>query len=215
MYKKLIGVAWHIIAVLGLIFTANAHAKEIISCDLNVAMMLDFYDPSSHENGKVTVVTHRHLTTDMLLLRRGSTGSIAGDLEYTLNKIPNHPQGLDLASRLKMAVKSGLQPPNRKPVREVDCYFMRAVTRNPRVGETYYIWGIHLQREGDFMKSKEMYEKAESLGLDSAEFHYNFGLLYYSLEHYELAKEKADQAYSQGFPLGGLRKKLESSGFYQ
>ena len=195
-------------------FTVNVLAGDTDYCDLTVSAKhrtLDFYNPDDNKSG--TIVTDYHLTTDMLLLKTGSTGSISDDLHYTLEHIPNHPQALDLASRLQIAVKNGFKQPGEKPKRTADCYFARAIEKNRKSGETYYLWGLHLQRNGEYPDSAKKYDKAEALGLNNAEFHYNYGLLYYSLGNYELANGRAARAYSQGFPLEGLRKKLESKGY--
>jgi tetratricopeptide (TPR) repeat protein len=203
---------------LGQAIIPYTHGAESIGCNLNLSNHygpFDYYDPANHQGETIEQVERRHLTPDMLMLRKGSTGRINGDLAYTLNAVPNHPQALDLASRLQMAVNSGRKPANEKLLRNIDCYFMRAVTMNPRMGETYYIWGLHFQRNSDYVEAYEKYEQAEAMGMDSAEFYYNFGLLQYSLKNYDLAKERADQTYSLGFPLEGLRKKLKVKGYYQ
>jgi tetratricopeptide (TPR) repeat protein len=183
-------------------------------CDLSFNnRTTDFYEYSSERADKVGIVESYHLTTDMLLLRKGATSSIAGDVDYTLGRIPNHPKALDLVSRLQSAIDSGIMPSREKLRKKVDCYFARAVAFNAGIGETYYIWGLHLQRAKDLKRAHEMYEKALSLGQDSSEFYYNYGLLFFSDKKYEDATIQANKAYSMGFPLGGLRNKLKSKGY--
>ena len=49
-------------------------------------------------------------------------------------------------------------------------------------------------------------------GAESAEFHYNFGLLYIDLENYTEAREQAELAYAKGAPFPGLKNKLTRLG---
>jgi hypothetical protein len=42
--------------------------------------------------------------------------------------------------------------------------------------------------------------------------HYNLGLLYVDQMQYDLAREQAKQAYELGYPLNGLRARLERAG---
>ena len=50
------------------------------------------------------------------------------------------------------------------------------------------------------------------LAPNSSEAHYNIGLMYTEMEEYPLAREHAQKAYSLGFPLPGLRSKLQRAG---
>jgi len=204
---------WLQLATYSVLFCFNAAQAQIINCDLSFSGATDFYEPSRDREAKINVVVNRHLTKEMLQLKRGSTGTIAADIDYTLGRIPNHPQALELASRLKSAVDSGLKPKTEKLRRGIECYFTRAATLNSQIGETHYIWGLHLQRAGDISAAYEKYRKAQALGEDSAEFYYNFGLLHFADNKYKEAKEMANKAYSMGFPLQGLRRKLKSKGF--
>jgi hypothetical protein len=47
---------------------------------------------------------------------------------------------------------------------------------------------------------------------NSAEVHYNFGLLYVATGELDLAVEHANRAYGLGFPLPGLRRMLANAG---
>ena len=56
------------------------------------------------------------------------------------------------------------------------------------------------------------YELAESLGEESANFHYNFGLLQADLKNWDKAFAYAEKAQRAGLMLPGLRGKLEKAG---
>lgn len=173
----------------------------------------DFYDPANHQgNTRVNIVVGAHLTQSMLQMKRGNTGlEISTDLDYTLRAIPNHPQALDLASRLERAVRLGQKPKSERLDRTVNCYFLRALKLNGDVPETLYVWGLHFQRNGKLKEAHDRFEKAEELGIGDALFDYNYGLLYFSLGDMKQAKTYADKAYGAGVAFPGLRNKLKNA----
>ena len=56
----------------------------------------------------------------------------------------------------------------------------------------------------------EQLNKAEELTPRDANVQYNLGLVYFELKDYENSLKHAKIAYDLGFPLKGLREKLES-----
>jgi len=58
----------------------------------------------------------------------------------------------------------------------------------------------------------DAYNDASTLGLDTAEFHYNMGLLMVDVKDYESAKVHAQKAYSMGARFPGLQNKLKAVG---
>jgi TPR repeat protein len=52
------------------------------------------------------------------------------------------------------------------------------------------------------------------LGLNSPELYYNLGLLYLDMKDLRQAKEYADKAYGEGYPLPGLKNRLERAGVH-
>ena len=91
----------------------------------------------------------------------------------------------------------------------VECYFTRAITFTPNDPMLYYLLGIYLHEKGELKKALDAYNDALTLGLDSAEFHYNFGLLMVDLGDYQTARAYAHEAYAEGVPFPGLRNKLQ------
>lgn len=203
--------------VLGVLLVEPAVGDEYPAyCDLDLKNHYgpyNFYDSSAARNRALELVESAHYSTAMIMLKSGhTTDIIAGDLDYTLAVFPNHPGGLDLASRLDKAVRAGMRKKRDKLKRPLDCYFERALRMDPNVGETYYIWGVHYHRNDRYDEALEKYLQAEELGESSPGFHYNLGLLYFDLEQYSKAKECADRAYALDYPLNGLRSKLEKLG---
>ncbi len=166
--------------------------------------------------GPVKRVTNVHLKPRMLALERGGTSHRIGpDLNYTLSRIPNHPQALDLASRLEKAIETR---PNKhadeRMAYSADCYFQRALKFTPskQRGVVYMLYGLHMQRNGEHQKALELYLESENSGYESIELDYNMGLAYFYTSDYANAKKKAQLAYSEGYPLEGLRNLLKEAG---
>ena len=73
----------------------------------------------------------------------------------------------------------------------------------------FYILGIYLPQKGELERALVAYDDAQAVGADSAEFHYNMGLLLVDIGDYELARAHAKKAYDKGAPLSGLQNKLK------
>jgi tetratricopeptide (TPR) repeat protein len=214
------------ILTIALLTTLPAWADK--RCEMNLANGYgpwDYYNPKSHvptsstPMGPVRRVTNVHLKPQMLRLTGRATGTISGDLDYTLRAIPNHPLGLDLASRLelRLATTAAKQLNSffsyEKMVRNAECYFRRALSLNNRTAETYFIYGIHLHRNKKYQEAAVAYEKALSLKDTNIEANYNYGLTLVKLERYSEAEIQAVKAYSKGYPLSGLKNLLTKKGF--
>jgi tetratricopeptide (TPR) repeat protein len=96
----------------------------------------------------------------------------------------------------------------------VECYFERAFAFHPDDPNPYFIYAVYLHRQKDYAAALKEYEQAEMLGLDSAELYYNLGLLYLDMKDLKQAKTYADKAYDQGYPLPGLKNRLERAGVH-
>jgi Flp pilus assembly protein TadD len=82
----------------------------------------------------------------------------------------------------------------------------------PGDGMVRLVYAIYLHRRGDLEAALVRYHEAEQLMPDSVEVHYNLGLLYADLGKLDLAKAEAAKAYADGYPLQGLRRKIERLG---
>ncbi|MFT5721803.1 MAG: tetratricopeptide (TPR) repeat protein [Motiliproteus sp.] len=210
-----LGSLW--LVSLAVLFVGSVHACEEIR-----GRGLNYYDPDNLPKlcqGRPSCdFSERgiglHLTKSMLKLEKGATGSIAGDLDFMFHYWPNHPLALDLASRLVMLQK---KQPRKFGVldQKVDCYFLQAIQLFPQQGATFMVYGIHLHREGRYQEAIDKYLQAESLGIDSAEFHYNLGLAYLKAEAFEKANLQARLAYAKDYPLPWLQDQLIKAGHWK
>lgn len=156
------------------------------------------------------VVERVHFTDDVRTLRRGATGSIAGDIDYVLNWFANHHGALDAMARL--AVREGTNVPRRASW-PVECRFHWAARVNPRDGMVPLIRGMYHHRSGDDVSARQYLERAVDLSPNNPEIRYNAGLILFRLGHYEAARNHARRAYSLGHPLPGLRNMLAEAGY--
>ena len=154
------------------------------------------------------IVETYHFTQSVETLRHGqSTSKIGADIAYTLRAFPNHPRALlamgDLARRERTAEPKGAGYP-------VNCWFDRAIQFRPDDGTVRLVYGISLARDDKPKDALEQLRKADELMPNNANVQYNLGLVYFELKDYENSLKHAKIAYGLGFPLGGLRSKLEN-----
>jgi tetratricopeptide (TPR) repeat protein len=132
------------------------------------------------------------------------------DLDYTLRAWPNHHEALNLVSivrRLKMTnLRNFKYPP-------AECYLQRAINFAPHDYVPYMLYASVLHQENDLESALEVYKKAESLAPTELQLKYNLGLLLVDMGKHKEAADYAKEVYSEGFPLGGLRKQLDAAGY--
>jgi tetratricopeptide (TPR) repeat protein len=158
-------------------------------------------------------VNANHFNNDVRSLRKGqSSAHIAGDLHFILHRFPNHPGALEamirLGERQKRAKPSGA-------IETVECYIYRAALFAPGDVNVRALYGLYLSKAGKRKQALEQLVAANKLAPDSRNIHYNLGLLYFDEKDYDKAKEHAKRAYDLGFPLEGLKKKLQSVGAWE
>jgi len=177
----------------------------------------DYADPANavpqgnEPESKLHLVERAHFTADVENLVRGFTSFTAlPDLEYTLRAFPNHHRALNSIANYHIknnAKKIGLY--------SIDCWFDRAMRFRPDDAVVRLIYAIYLARTDQKKSALEQYQTALELQPDSAETHYNIGLLYFDMQKYDLAFEHAEMAYDLGYPLPGLRKRLVKVGAWK
>lgn len=165
------------------------------------------YRTASDKNKRL--VEGSHFTRDVETLQRGSSGSIAGDISYTLSSFPNHPRAL--VAMMKLGERDKTERP-RGARFTIACYFARAVQFAPNDGAVRILYGVYLLRRGEKDAAVDQLQAARELVGDSPNLHYNLGLAYFDMKDYDKALLHAKKAYELGFPLPGLRDKLKQAG---
>ena len=164
----------------------------------------DYRDPVER-NDHILTVERFHFNSDVQSLRSGETSAyIMTDLDYVLRAVPNHH--LALAALARYAPR---RTPQEAHFRRTECYFWRAVTFRPDDPVPRAAYGVYLMQEGRLDDAEQQYLKALEIDDSYAEAHYNLGLLYVRKGDLDKASQHADKAYELGFPLPGLKRKIE------
>ncbi|HQT25586.1 MAG TPA: tetratricopeptide repeat protein [Burkholderiales bacterium] len=172
------------------------------------------YGPFNYEDPvakakRLPIVEKFHFTSEVENLIKGESGSVGGDLDYVLRSFPNHHRALNSLIRLALKQK-------RTQITDmhftVDCYFERAIGFVPDDAIVHLLYGNYLYGVKKYNESLDQYLDAEKLDPQNANVLYNAGLLYFDLKDYEKALSYAKRAYAAGFPLQGLKLKLEKAG---
>ena len=172
----------------------------------------DYTNPQ-HRSQNLPVVEANHFTPEVEQLIHGkSSGTVFGDLDYTLRSFPNHHRALFAIIRIatepgnkgRGAVGTLTTPP--------ECYLQRAVRFKPDDGKVYLLFGLYLHKLGKLPEAEAYYRNAVKLMPNSAEAHYNLGLVLTDQQKFAEAVPVARKAYQLGYPLAGLRKRLAAAG---
>ena len=166
----------------------------------------DYFDPGRRGASLLDNVEKGHLVPGRRHLAEGNFRQAHDNLDFVLRWYPNHPQALDLYS--KLAMKRG-QPQSALP------YFDYALRFSGKDISTAILYGIHRFRMGDYSKAVARFRQALALNPQSAEAHYNLGLTHLQLKEFGKARRHAHKAYELGYPLPGLRDKLRAQGQWQ
>jgi tetratricopeptide (TPR) repeat protein len=167
---------------------------------------VDYRDPN--ETYKRNIVERFHFTPEIESLQKGLNGPLPGDIHYTLIQLVNHHRALQAMANWQVK-----HP--RKDTDEfypADCYFERALAFTPDDPLIYMIWGNYVYRIKEYDRAVLIYRRAEELAPNDPEVQYNLGLLNIELKDYDKAKDYAQKAYAQHYPLPGLRNKLKRLG---
>ncbi|WP_199917167.1 hypothetical protein [Parazoarcus communis] len=154
-----------------------------------------------------------HFTPDVEMMRRGkSTSVLAADIAYTLRHFPNHHRALKTMGDWSLKVKRN-PPPGGEVT--VECWFERAARFAPDDAMVKTIHGLYLLKRNQPKEAVEQLELALAQAGEDANVHYNLGLAYADLKQYDKALSSAHAAYRLGFPLPGLKNKLERVGAWR
>ena len=167
----------------------------------------DYYNEDDAKG--LSVVENFHFGPQVESLQRGMSGTIGGDIGYTLDHFPNHPRALASMARLALRAKKPQAP---GATLSVECYFRRALAFVPADGATRALFGAYLLSLRRDSEAVEQLQVALEAQPGNATAWYNLGLAQSRLKHWPAAVTAAHQAYALGFPLPGLRQQLKSAG---
>lgn len=196
-------------ALFGVLFVSAisgiAHADESDCGDLRNA-----YGPFDYRTVPEMnrfLVEKEHFTPEVERLIKGNAGYIGADLDYTLRAMPNHHRAL--LSMTNLSFKEGTERP-RGSRYTVACWFDRAIRLAPDDGKMRSVYGYYLSRKGRSKEAIEQFKLALEYGQDDGNTHYNLGLVLFNVKEYDESLAHAKAAEERGFPLQGLKNKLQS-----
>jgi hypothetical protein len=165
---------------------------------------LRFVDERVRNN--VSLVDRFHTWIARDAIATGQKGpNVIGDLDFSLRHSPNHHEALKL---LVDYDRAGGKPYDYAPI---PCYFGWARVFAPDDATVLALNALYYWRH-DQRRSAELFDAALALEPTSPELNYNAGLLYFELGDYARARRHAHAAYGAGFPLPGLRTRLQKAG---
>lgn len=176
------------------------------------------YGPYDYRKGKsehansLKLVESAHFAGDVENGIRGISGTLEGDLDYTLRAFPNHHGALRTLMRVAARVPNTVILYLPRGSRPVECYFDRAQRFAPDDPAVYSLYGSYLLSVGRHTEALAKYATAVQLDPDNPTATYNLGLLYYKNKDMAQANKYAQRAYALGFPLPGLKNLLVAAG---
>lgn len=194
---------------LAMVFAAGNVAAQLSSSVCGT--LKNGYGPYDYrvDRRQLPIVEEYHFTPEVEALVRGPSGSVGGDLGYTLRAFPNHPRALMAMMRLGEKLKTP-QPPGAQYT--VECYFERAARFRPDDAIVKMIYATFLQKNSRDRDAIAQLEVAATLAGDNAFTHYNIGLIYFDGKKYDEALVEAQRAYGLGVPMPELREQLKAVG---
>lgn len=175
---------------------------------ISVAGQYGPWDYRVHKD-KLPVVETNHFTMQVEALIKGiTTHKLAPDLDYTLQKVPNHHRALVSVMRFgerKGAGGDAMSLP-------IECYFERALrwrSDDVIVRMLYSQFLTKAKRRPEAIKQLEI---ATELAKDSAMTHQNVGLVYLEMQEYDRALASAHLALSYNPNADKLADALKKAG---
>jgi hypothetical protein len=195
---------------LGCLLNAMSYGQEVHGCgDLrNHYGPFDYTNPVARRD-LLPIVEGAHFTPQVAALVRGQSGDHPiSDIDYTLRAFPNHHGALSSVSRY--ALNGGRRWSN-PDVQSAHCYFRRAIVFAPHDAAVRILYGNYLLKSGNEADARKEYEQALSLAPESADIAYNAGLFFVEIGDLDRARSLAKLAYEKGYPLPGLRTRIEEA----
>ena len=165
-------------------------------------------DTTSTLQWRIADVKKNHLDPAASRMNEGIYSTrVIDDLNFILERVPNHYPALQELIRYKLG---GGDADRHRPF---ICYFDMAQGFAPDDANVLVLKGMYLYKTGDNDRAEVHWQQALHIDPNSADAHYNLGLLYVERAQYQVALEHAVKAYSLGFPLPGLKNKLIQAGY--
>ena len=167
----------------------------------NGVVIQDYYSPINIDYLNKVTAAHVNKTKKRYIEHKYQW--VLEDINYTLYRVPNHPESLQMLSNFSFDKNQKLTSPLKATK-----LFKKAIEYTPKQPITYILFGIHLHKMKKYKQAIEQYKMAITYDPSNIEAHYNIGLSYFEIKNYEKARFHAQIAYDKKFPLNGLKNKL-------
>lgn len=195
--------------VVFLFFCSSASAQSNVSGCGSLENSYGPYDYRTERDRHLKIVEQYHFTPNVESLIRGNSGSLGGELSYTLRASPNHHRALMAMIRLGEKLKS---PQPLGSGYTVECWFERALRFRPDDSTVRLIYATFLMKDGRESDAVKQLDVATAAATDNAFTQYNAGMIYFDMRNYDKALVQAHKAYGLGFEQPALRDQLQSVG---
>jgi len=139
----------------------------------------------------------------------GRAVDVMENFHFVLRRSPNHQRAMELM--IKWSSAGGHDERFAKP----SCFFVWGTEFVPDDPVVWRLGGLYFWKTGDVRRAQHWWEEAVRIDPESADAHYSLGLLYFDAGNFESSRKHARAAYEAGYPLPGLRNKLEAVGQWQ
>lgn len=174
------------------------------------------YDYTKAGNrSKFPIVEDNHLTENVQYHIRGESGTVPGDLDYTLRAIPNHHVALLSMIRYQVKLNKRMLSNPKPLLNSPECYLQRAIYFSPKDAFSISLYAYYLKEINKPEKAADLYEKALAIDPNNSKILYSYSLLLISVKKHEKALEFAKKAYEHGNPPPGLKNKLINLGVWR
>ena len=145
-----------------------------------------------------------HYCAGLILVNQGKPSHAIKEFDFTLARVPtDHYLHAEIMTRIAMAYFELGQK------EEANTFFDTAISQHNQLPQGYIGKAITLRKDKQLTKAIEILVKGDkNTEHMSAEINYHLGLAYYDNKQYERSKQHANIAYELGYPLQGLRRKL-------
>lgn len=167
------------------------------------------FDYRVTQGQQLKIVEDYHFTPAVESLIRGVSGTLAGEIDYTLRAFPNHHRALASMLNLSVRMKSDTLKGANFPV---ECYFKRALTFRPDDQIARMLYAKYLTVKGRPDEATRQLDVIADVVKDEPFTHHNLGLLYLDLKQYDKALAQAHLAIAQGFARPDLKQGLQAAG---
>lgn len=173
----------------------------------------NYTNPRSKKN--IHIVEQYHFNPLVQYLKRGATGSLSADLDYTLIAVPNHHKALLSIIRYQLKLNNKLAKGKLKS--PVECYLQRAMRFAPKDPAVPSLYGYYLHKLKKLDEADEKYQLALQVAPDAIKTQYSYALLLIDKKQHQEALVIAKKIYAQDQKAKpeGLKNKLIKLGVWQ